>query len=67
MTGVGQMLRLARPDTKIIATEPENASLLADKPFAPHKIQVRTCGAGAYTASSTMHYARALWQAAGNA
>jgi cysteine synthase len=39
LTGAGEMLRLARPDVRIIATEPENASLLAGKPFAPHKIQ----------------------------
>jgi len=39
LTGVGEMLKLARPEVKIIATEPENASLLAGKPFAPHKIQ----------------------------
>jgi cysteine synthase A len=39
LTGVGEMLKLARPEVRIIATEPENASLLAGKPFAPHKIQ----------------------------
>src|ERR1700704_1443833 len=39
LTGAGQMIRLARPDTQIIATEPAGASLLAGKPFAPHKIQ----------------------------
>jgi cysteine synthase A len=39
LTGAGEMIKLARPDTKIIATEPENASLLAGKPFTPHKIQ----------------------------
>jgi cysteine synthase A len=39
MTGVGEMIRLARPDTKIIVAEPENAALLSGKPFAPHKIQ----------------------------
>jgi cysteine synthase len=39
LTGVGQMLRLARPEVKIITTEPENASLLAGKPWSPHKIQ----------------------------
>jgi cysteine synthase A len=39
LTGAGEMLRLARPDVRIIATEPENASLLAGKPFTPHKIQ----------------------------
>ena len=39
LTGTGQMLRLARPDVQIIATEPATASLLAGQPFAPHKIQ----------------------------
>jgi cysteine synthase len=39
LTGVGEMLRLARPQTQIIAAEPENASLLGGKPFTPHKIQ----------------------------
>jgi cysteine synthase len=39
LTGVGEVLRLARPQTQIIAAEPENASLLAGKPFTPHKIQ----------------------------
>src|SRR5258705_6538415 len=39
LTGVGQMLRLARPDVQIVATEPAAAALLSGKPFAPHKIQ----------------------------
>jgi len=39
LTGVGQMVRLARPDVKIVATEPAGAALLSGKPFAPHKIQ----------------------------
>jgi cysteine synthase A len=39
LTGVGEMLRLARPQTQVIAAEPENASLLGGKPFTPHKIQ----------------------------
>lgn len=39
LTGVGEMLRLARPDTKVIATEPEGASLLSGGDWAPHKIQ----------------------------
>lgn len=39
LTGVGQVLRLARPEVQIIATEPAAAALLSGKPFAPHKIQ----------------------------
>jgi cysteine synthase len=39
LTGVGQMIRLARPETQVIAAEPAAASLLAGKPFTPHKIQ----------------------------
>jgi cysteine synthase A len=39
ITGVGEMLKLARPEVKIVAAEPENAALLAGKPFAPHKVQ----------------------------
>jgi cysteine synthase len=39
LTGVGEMLRVARPETKIIAAEPENAAMLSGKPFTPHKIQ----------------------------
>jgi cysteine synthase len=39
MTGVGEMLKLARPDTQIVIAEPENASLLTGKNFTPHKIQ----------------------------
>jgi cysteine synthase A len=39
LTGAGEMIRLARPEVKIIAAEPENAALLSGKPFTPHKIQ----------------------------
>jgi cysteine synthase A len=39
ITGVGEMLKLARPEVKIVAAEPENAALLAGKAFAPHKVQ----------------------------
>ncbi len=39
LTGVGQVLRAARPEVRIVATEPEGASLLRDQPWAPHKIQ----------------------------
>jgi len=39
MTGAGQVLKLARPDLKIVTTEPAGAQLLGGKPWAPHKIQ----------------------------
>jgi cysteine synthase len=39
LTGAGEMIKLARPETKVIVAEPAAASLLAGKPFAPHKIQ----------------------------
>ncbi|MCP1376087.1 cysteine synthase A [Dyella lutea] len=39
LTGVGEMLKLARPEVKIIAAEPEGAALLAGKEWQPHKIQ----------------------------
>jgi len=39
LTGAGEMIRLARPDTQIIACEPAVAALLSGKPFSPHKIQ----------------------------
>jgi len=39
LTGVGEMLRLARPEVQIVAVEPEAAAMLAGKPFSPHKIQ----------------------------
>jgi cysteine synthase A len=39
LTGVGEMIRVARPDVQIVACEPAGASLLAGKPWAPHKIQ----------------------------
>lgn len=39
LTGVGQMLKVARPEVKIITTEPAAAQLLGGKPWAPHKIQ----------------------------
>jgi cysteine synthase A len=39
LTGVGEMLKLARPDVKIVVSEPTAAPLLADKPWSPHKIQ----------------------------
>ena len=39
ITGVGQMVRLARPDVKIISTEPAVAALLEGDELQPHKIQ----------------------------
>ena len=39
MTGVGEMMKLARPETQIVIAEPANASLLSGKAFTPHKIQ----------------------------
>ena len=39
LTGAGQMIRRARPETKIIACEPASASLLGGQPWKPHKIQ----------------------------
>jgi len=39
LTGAGEMLKKARPDTKIVVTEPEGAALLSGKEWAPHKIQ----------------------------
>ncbi|WP_376694642.1 cysteine synthase A [Wenzhouxiangella sp. EGI_FJ10305] len=39
MTGTGEMLKLARPDIRIIATEPDQAQLMAGKEWQAHKIQ----------------------------
>jgi cysteine synthase A len=39
LTGAGEMIRLARPDVQIIASEPAGAALLSGKTWAPHKIQ----------------------------
>lgn len=39
LTGVGQVLKLARPETRIIATEPAGAALLKGDEWKPHKIQ----------------------------
>ncbi|MEJ2515348.1 MAG: cysteine synthase A [Gammaproteobacteria bacterium] len=39
LTGAGQMIKLARPDTKVIATEPAAAALLSGNEWKPHKIQ----------------------------
>jgi cysteine synthase len=39
LTGAGQMIKCARPETKIVACEPAGAALLEGKPWTPHKIQ----------------------------
>lgn len=39
LTGVGEMLKLARPEVKIIGAEPAGAALLAGNEWQPHKIQ----------------------------
>ena len=39
ITGVGEVLKAARPNIKIIGTEPEGAALLNGKEWQPHKIQ----------------------------
>jgi len=39
LTGAGQMLKLARPGIRVVATEPEVAALLLGKDWASHKIQ----------------------------
>jgi cysteine synthase A len=39
MTGAGQVIKAARPEVKIVATEPAAASLLAGNEWQPHKIQ----------------------------
>jgi cysteine synthase A len=39
MTGAGEMIKQARPDTKIIATEPAAAAMLSGNEWSPHKIQ----------------------------
>jgi len=39
LTGVGEVLKVARPEVKVVATEPAGASLLGGKEWQPHKIQ----------------------------
>ncbi len=39
LSGAGQMLKLARPEIRIVTTEPAVAQLLAGQPWSPHKIQ----------------------------
>ena len=39
LTGVGEVLKVARPQTRMIATEPAGAALLKGDDWKPHKIQ----------------------------
>ncbi len=39
MTGAGEVIKMARPEVKVVATEPEGASLLGGQEWKPHKIQ----------------------------
>ncbi|HTH69192.1 MAG TPA: cysteine synthase A [Rhodanobacter sp.] len=39
LTGVGEVLKVARPEVQVIATEPAGAALLSGKEWQPHKIQ----------------------------
>jgi cysteine synthase A len=39
LTGAGQVIKCARPETKIIAAEPAGAAMLQGNPWKPHKIQ----------------------------
>ncbi len=39
LTGVGEVLRLARPEVEIVACEPAAAALLSGQEWKPHKIQ----------------------------
>ena len=39
LTGVGEVLKVARPETTIVATEPAGAALLNGEEWKPHKIQ----------------------------
>ena len=39
LTGAGEVVKLARPETRVIAAEPAVAALLSGSPFASHKIQ----------------------------
>ncbi len=39
ITGAGEVLKLARPDIRIVSTEPAGAALLSGQEWKPHKIQ----------------------------
>src|SRR4249920_385247 len=39
LTGVGEMLKVARPEVKVVVVEPAGAAMLSGKEWKPHKIQ----------------------------
>src|SRR5690554_4948684 len=39
LTGVGEVLKVARPEVEVVAAEPVKASMLQGKEWTPHKIQ----------------------------
>ena len=39
ITGAGEVLKLARPDIQVVASEPAGAALLSGQDWKPHKIQ----------------------------
>ena len=39
LTGAGEVIKAARPEVRVVATEPAGASLLGGKEWKPHKIQ----------------------------
>ena len=39
LTGVGEVLKVARPEVKVTACEPAGAALLQGKDWSPHKVQ----------------------------
>ncbi len=67
LTGVGEVLKVARPETRIVATEPEGAALLKGDEWKPHKIQGWTpdfvpevLNRGVYDELLTINDARAI-------
>ncbi len=55
ISGVGEVLKAARPDIKVVAAEPLNAQLLAGKEWAPHKVQGWTPDFIAKTHNAKIH------------
>ena len=39
LSGAGSVMKAARPDLKVVATEPEQAALLSGGDWSPHKVQ----------------------------